>query len=67
MKSKFNSKAETYIFDLFILVAILNSHYSLKSIAGTHLCTINSVVRLLEFHNRSSKIIVQEVSIDDQL
>ena len=26
-----------------------------------------SVVRLLDFHNRSSKIIVQEVSIDDRL
>ena len=26
-----------------------------------------SVVRLLGFHNRSSKIIGQEVSIDDQL
>ena len=25
------------------------------------------VVRLLDFHNRSSKIIVQEVSIDDRL
>ena len=28
---------------------------------------IGSVVRLLDFHNRSSKIIVQEVSIDDRL
>ena len=27
----------------------------------------SSVVRLLDFHNRSSKIIVQEVSIDDRL
>ena len=26
-----------------------------------------SVVRLLDFHNRSSKIIVQEFSIDDRL
>ena len=26
-----------------------------------------SVVRLLDFHNRSSKIIGQEVSIDDRL
>ena len=26
-----------------------------------------SVIRLLDFHNRSSKIIVQEVSIDDRL
>ena len=38
------------------------------------MCDINlisrarvSVVRLLHFHNRSSKIIVQEFSIDDQL
>ena len=28
---------------------------------------VGSVVRLLDFHNRSSKIIGQEVSIDDRL
>ena len=28
---------------------------------------VSSVVRLLDFHNRSLKIIVQEVSIDDRL
>ena len=28
---------------------------------------VYSVVRLLDFHNRSSKIIGQEISIDDRL
>ena len=31
------------------------------------LLRLSSVVRLLDFHNRSSKIIVQEFSIDDRL
>ena len=43
------------------------SAVSIFSRFGSFYFALTSVVRLLDFHNRSSKIIVQEVSIDDQL
>ena len=40
---------------------------SLHTLVWAQHILFTSVVRLLDFHNRSSKIIVQEVSIDDRL
>ena len=50
-------------FDSHILSAT-----KITSISGeSEMFPIASVVRLLDFHNRSSKKIVQEFSIDDRL
>ena len=44
-----------------------NNHLNVTVLLSTLNVHFSSVVRLLDFHNRSSKIIGQEVSIDDRL
>ena len=47
--------------------AYLDTNPKIKIYRDTVFRGDTSVVRLFDFHNRSSKIIVQEVSIDDRL
>ena len=56
------SKVEKRVFDCCLVVSnVMQKH------VGARWKCLTSVVRLLDFHNGSSKIIGQEVSIDDRL
>ena len=66
MKKCINHANSTFnLYILYIKLAQNTKH--LRRLALENFITVVSVVPLLDFHIRSSKINVQEVSIDDRL